>query len=66
MAVFNLWVNTDEETIDMDRGKQREYLLAKNEDNYEKIKSKTGKFFKLGDSRDEDNLLFRQYVKKKW
>ena len=30
----NLWVpSPDEETIDMDRGKQREYLLAKNEDN---------------------------------
>ena len=29
----NLWVESpDEETIDMDRGKQREYLLAKNED----------------------------------
>jgi len=30
----NLWVpSPDEESIDMDRGKQREYLLAKNEDN---------------------------------
>ena len=29
----NLWVESpDEETVDMDRGKQREYLLAKNED----------------------------------
>ena len=30
-----------------------------------RLNPKTGKFFKLGDSRDEDNLLFRQYVKKK-
>ena len=31
-----------------------------------RLNPKTGKFFKLGDSRDEDNLLFRQYVKRKW
>ena len=30
----DLWTPpAKEETIDMDRGKQREYLLAKNEDN---------------------------------
>ena len=30
-----------------------------------RLNPKTKKFFILGDSRDEDNLLFRQYVKKK-
>lgn len=30
-----------------------------------RLNPKTEKFFKLGDARDEDNLLFRQYVKKK-
>ncbi len=30
-----------------------------------RLNPKTGKFYKLGDSRDEDNLLFRQYVKKR-
>ena len=30
-----------------------------------RLNPKTGKFFTLGDSRDADDLLFRQYVKKK-